>query len=287
MGRSKRIRLTIRVQNLAGCAECSGCCGKCPLAETCPWWELPCKPKIHPHGLHWTQHTVRPENPASDGKRRSTSQTQIILEIRQLQYLLLHSEIRILWISSFSCIEQSKEIRFRANILFHVLTPWSSASQTSNSTSPAAQAKPSWSSLPPLSLTPTVQFLSKSCQHYHQNISRTQPISTAIGLLDDCSSFLSLLAPALQYAQLGSWCGPCTRSSQMMSLRSKSKLLPLTYQTSCYFSGHFIPYHPISCSFHSSHCSHLTVPQIHRTHFYLRTFAHSIPFPWNDFHPKM
>lgn len=139
-----------------------------------------------------------------------------------------------------------------------MLTPWSSPSQTSNSTSPTAQAKPSRSSSPPLSLIPTVQFLSKSCLHYHQNISRTQPITTAIGLLDDCSSFLSLLAPALQSAQLGSWCAPCTRSSQMMSLRIKSKLLPLTYQTSCYFSGHVTPTHSISCSFHSSHCGHLT-----------------------------
>lgn len=93
---------------------------------------------------------------------------------------------------------KKKKIRFRANTLFHVvhLLLFLFAKPVTNSTSPAAQANPSESPLL-LSLTPAIQFLSRSCPLYLQNIFWTQPLTTTISLLSDSSSVrIGLLAQA-------------------------------------------------------------------------------------------
>lgn len=190
--------------------------------------------------------------------------------------------------TSFSCTEQRKQVRCRANNHLHVLTPGSFPSQNWQ----RHVASGSGQTLPVI----LASFLSHLLSNTLANpVSCTFKIypghdhwpSPLVSWMTAASFLVGLLAQAMQSAQLSSWRGPCTRSSQMTSLKIKSKLLLLTYQTSCYFSGHFIPCHSISsCSFYSSHCGHLTVPQTHGTHFYLRAFAHSICSLWNDFYPK-
>lgn len=106
-------------------------------------------------------------------------------------------------------------------------------------------------------------ILSISSQLYLRNLPRTQPLTATMGLLGDHNNFpIGLLTQPLLSAQLGSWGGPCTRSSQIMPLRIKPILLLLADQNSRLFLWE--PHsRSISCSFYSSHCGCLAVPQMH------------------------